>query len=119
MKSRSRIKTWKLLPRALACQIMVGKHILVSGSVQGVGFRFFIQKKALELGLNGWVRNLLDGRVEILVTGSKPQIDGLLSCVAVGPPSANVVEAMTKDCEVTEDSSFHVRPTGRQPWPSE
>lgn len=44
-------------------------HMFVSGRVQGVGFRFFVQRAAAEAGVAGWVRNLPDGRVEILAQG--------------------------------------------------
>ncbi|NJL26073.1 MAG: acylphosphatase, partial [Calothrix sp. SM1_5_4] len=45
------------------------KHYLISGRVQGVGFRAFKHRRAVELGLRGWVRNLSDGRVEVLARG--------------------------------------------------
>ena len=46
-------------------------HVFYSGIVQGVGFRFFVHHTAAALGLSGWVRNLRDGRVEILVEGNE------------------------------------------------
>jgi acylphosphatase len=57
---------------------MVQAHIVYSGVVQGVGFRFTAQRKAKERNLAGWVRNLSDGRVEILVEGSKEKIQNFL-----------------------------------------
>ncbi len=56
---------------------MVRAHIIFSGTVQGVGFRFTVQRYALNLGLKGWVKNLPDGSVEILIEGPKEVIDGL------------------------------------------
>jgi acylphosphatase len=56
---------------------MVQAHIIFSGMVQGVGFRFTVQRRALHLGLNGWVKNLPDGSVEILVDGPKETIEEL------------------------------------------
>jgi acylphosphatase len=50
---------------------MVQVHIIYSGIVHGVGFRFTAQRFAEELGVNGWVRNLSDGRVEITIESSK------------------------------------------------
>ncbi len=56
---------------------MVQAHILYSGTVQGVGFRFTVQRHALSLDLTGWVKNLSDGSVEILVNGPKKNIEML------------------------------------------
>lgn len=52
-------------------------HILYSGIVQGVGFRFTVQRQAQNLNLNGWVKNLSNGSVEILVQGPKESIETL------------------------------------------
>ena len=56
---------------------MVQAHMIYSGAVQGVGFRFTTQRKAKELHLTGWVRNLSDGRVEILAEGPREKIQDL------------------------------------------
>lgn len=50
-------------------------HVIVSGRVQGVGFRFSAQQKAIELQLSGWVRNKIDGTVEIEVEGEKENVE--------------------------------------------
>ena len=60
---------------------MVQAHVFYSGTVQGVGFRYTVQRYAEELKLNGWVKNLRDGRVEILLEGSKEIIETLLAGV--------------------------------------
>jgi len=54
-------------------------HIFYSGTVQGIGFRYTAQRFAMELGLTGWVRNLKDGRVEIIAEGSRDLINKFLS----------------------------------------
>ncbi len=59
-------------------------HIFVIGFVQGVGFRRFIKKKAQVLGLKGWIKNLPDGRVEILAQGKKEQIETLIEIAQKG-----------------------------------
>ena len=56
---------------------MIQTHIFYSGTVQGVGFRYAVLNNANALGLWGWVRNLPDGRVEILIEGKKESIDTL------------------------------------------
>lgn len=53
-------------------------HVYYSGSVQGVGFRYTAERVALSLGLTGWVKNLDDGRVEIVCEGPEAAITGLL-----------------------------------------
>jgi acylphosphatase len=70
--------------------VMVRKQIFVSGRVQGVFFRDHTQKGASSLGLTGWVRNLLDGRVEILVEGEEDKIQMLIAKVKQGFPMARV-----------------------------
>ncbi len=70
---------------------MTGRlHLEVSGRVQGVGFRWATQAKALELGLNGWVRNLPDGRVEAEFEGAPAALDAMESWCWQGPRSALV-----------------------------
>ena len=59
-------------------------HIFVMGFVQGVGFRRFIRSKARLLGLTGWVKNLSDGRVEVLVQGPKASIEQLIKIIEKG-----------------------------------
>ena len=65
-------------------------RIYVSGRVQGVFYRSNTRKRALELGLKGWVRNLPDGRVEAVVEGEENQVDRLIQWFRRGPPSAVV-----------------------------
>jgi|GEM_PF-728347 acylphosphatase len=69
---------------------MIKIHLFVSGRVQRVGFRFFTQQKAHGLGLVGWVRNRLDGRVEIEATGEKEKIDQFFDWLYQGSPLAKV-----------------------------
>lgn len=60
---------------------LVQAHIFYSGIVQGVGFRYMVRGYASRLGLVGWVRNLNDGRVEILVEGEQATIENLMTDV--------------------------------------
>ena len=60
---------------------MIHAHIYYSGTVQGVGFRFFVYRSAQGLGLSGWVRNLGDGRVEIRVEGEAEGIQQMMTAV--------------------------------------
>jgi acylphosphatase len=65
-------------------------HAVVRGSVQGVGFRYFIQRKAQELGLRGWVRNNDDGTVELVAEGSRSELERLRMAAEEGPRMARV-----------------------------
>jgi len=65
-------------------------HVFVSGKVQGVGFRYFTQAQAKSLGLTGWVKNLRDGRVELVAEGPKEALKKLLEAVSKGPDAARV-----------------------------
>ena len=76
-------------------------HIYVSGFVQGVMFRVNIRRKALELDVKGWTRNLEDGRIEALVEGNKNSVKKLVEWCRTGPPGAQVtsVEVRTEECK--------------------
>lgn len=66
------------------------RHYLVSGRVQGVGFRWFVEREARILGLSGWVRNKHDGSVEVLAAGTREQLGALYSKLKEGPRAARV-----------------------------
>jgi acylphosphatase len=66
------------------------RRFLVRGRVQGVGFRWFVEREAHLLGIAGWVRNNVDGSVEILAIGSREQLLGLQSRLRAGPRAARV-----------------------------
>ncbi len=65
-------------------------HIFVSGLVQGVCYRWFTEEKANKLGLTGWVKNLWDGRVEVVVEGEEEKIKELIKELRKGPRLARV-----------------------------
>ena len=75
-------------------------EIYVSGVVQGVGFRYFTRRVAKELGLKGYVMNLADGRVYIVVEGDEGRLEKFLSAIKEGPPMAIV-----KGLEVRESGA--------------
>ena len=76
------------------------KRFFVSGMVQGVGFRFFVERTATSLGVGGFVRNLFDGRVEVYAVGSAEQIDSMRNALRRGPRMANVGRVNEQDAEV-------------------
>lgn len=65
-------------------------HVFVSGRVQGVFFRDHTRRWATSLGLTGWVRNLLDGRVEVLAEGEKERLEDLVARLKQGPRMSEV-----------------------------
>jgi acylphosphatase len=65
-------------------------HFLVKGRVQGVGFRWFVQREAAELGLNGWVRNTDDGHVEVVAAGDDVELAELRTALRKGSRGSRV-----------------------------
>lgn len=68
----------------------LARRYLVTGRVQGVGFRYFVQRRAVELGLAGWVRNRPDGGVEVLAEGPVAALAKLRQALECGPSLARV-----------------------------
>jgi acylphosphatase len=65
-------------------------RLMVTGRVQGVGYRAWARAQAVALGLSGWVRNRLDGSVELLAVGEEQALDALERACLSGPPAAAV-----------------------------
>lgn len=90
--------------------MLVARRIVVSGRVQGVGFRYFVREAALIEGAWGWVRNLPDGRVEMQLEGEREAIDRLERRVRRGPSSAAVTSVTVEECAPSEHpGAFEVR----------
>ena len=73
------------------------KLFLVSGMVQGVGYRYFAQRVAGQLGIGGYAKNLRDGRVEVYAIGSAEALESLRASLARGPHSADVESVDVED----------------------
>jgi len=78
--------------------------------VQGVGFRYFTQRVAAELGLGGYVRNLDDGRVEVYAVGPEEKLSELAGRLYHGPRWAEVDGVDEQEAEVCAYASFEIRP---------
>ena len=65
-------------------------HMIVHGLVQGVGFRYFVQRKAAAIGLVGYVRNQPGGAVEVLAEGPRSLVETIIADIKVGPPMSSV-----------------------------
>jgi len=83
-------------------------RVLISGRVQGLGFRYWVKRKAEKLGLNGWVRNLNDGRVEAVFEGDKERIERLVERCKEGPSLSRVDKVGVKREEVEGLSGFDI-----------
>jgi acylphosphatase len=86
-------------------------HLRIEGRVQGVGYRAFVEMRAAELGLSGWVRNRRDGSVEAVVQGPNAAVDAMLDRCRSGPPGARVDRVEVIGEGVGLYSAFEVRPT--------
>lgn len=76
--------------------MLVARRLLISGRVQGVGFRYFVETRAVAEGVHGWVRNLDDGRVEALIEGDRESVERVELAVRRGPPLAQVEGVVTE-----------------------
>jgi acylphosphatase len=79
----------------------VARRVVISGRVQGVGFRYFAQDTALREGVTGWVRNLPDGRVEALVEGDVEAVTRVERALRRGPRGARVERVYVDDEDPT------------------
>lgn len=93
-------------------------RLLVSGVVQGVGYRDWARRTASELGLVGWVRNLADGRVEVWAEGERPALDALQTQAGEGPRHAHVTEVRADAVRPRGAAGFERRPTADGPEPT-
>jgi acylphosphatase len=91
------------------------RHILVSGIVQGVGFRQFTARMADDIGVSGWVRNLEDGRVEIYVEGTEAQVSALIARCRRGPRSAEVTDIAVRPVPARGADGFAIERTAMDP----
>jgi acylphosphatase len=86
-------------------------YCVVTGRVQGVGFRAFVQSAAKRLGLTGWVRNGNDGRtVEMVAEGPHEEVQRFLSIIKAGPPSSSVTHLQQSSLEGPQEFfDFRIR----------
>lgn len=82
---------------------------LVSGRVQGVGYRYFAQRHAVALGLTGYAKNLAGGRVEILAIGPAPALDELSGRLRAGPPWSDVRAVDETESTPLDLETFSIR----------
>lgn len=84
-------------------------RVLIEGRVQGVWYRGWTVDAATARGLNGWVRNLSDGRVEAVFSGPTHQVEAMIAACHQGPPSANVRAVTAEPWTDIPGHGFHQR----------
>jgi acylphosphatase len=84
---------------------MQARRFLVTGRVQGVGFRWFVEREAHILGMAGWVRNNTDGRVEVFAQGTAEQLNALRARLHQGPRAARVDNVEELEAKPKEGAS--------------
>ena len=86
------------------------RRLAITGRVQGVGFRLYMERKARGLGVTGWVRNRRDGSVEAMVQGNPEAIAAIIDWAHHGPPGA-LVSGLEESEGSGDYGSFETRPT--------
>jgi acylphosphatase len=89
---------------------MQARLLHIEGRVQGVGYRAWMAREAARLGLDGWVRNLADGRVQALVAGDEAAVQAMLTLCRRGPFLARVSEITEEFAEAPEEPGFRQLP---------
>ena len=84
------------------------RRYFVRGRVQGVGYRWFVEKHAYSVGVTGYTCNLDDGRVEVYAVGTKPQLDELAGYLWKGPPMSDVRGVDEEEATVEKVSGFRI-----------
>ena len=88
-------------------------EVTVRGHVQGVGFRYFVRRRASQIGITGWVANEPDGSVRCVAEGSNDELDELLAALRSGPPGSRVADVhAVRGVATGRYDDFGVRPTG-------
>jgi len=84
------------------------RRYIVSGRVQGVGFRWFVEREASQIGITGWVRNCENGDVEIMATGTRDQHGSLRRSLQQGPRAARVDRVSETEAPFLQAPTFRI-----------
>ncbi|MDZ8050349.1 MAG: acylphosphatase [Aulosira sp. ZfuVER01] len=97
------------MPNPTPLPKLIRAHVLISGRVQGVGYRYATVDTASQLGLTGWVRNLPDSRVEAVFEGAQVVVEEMIRWCHIGPPAAVVKNVVVEYEEPEGLRGFEVR----------
>ena len=86
-------------------------RLIITGRVQGVGYRIWAERTASALGIRGWVRNRSDGSVELQATGADDAVAKLIEACSEGPRAAMVTDISVSDAEDDGSTGFSARPS--------
>ena len=87
----------------------MAREYLISGMVQGVGYRAFAERCARQIGVTGWARNQGDGGVEVHANGTVKQLDDFEARLRQGPRWAQVRAVEVSEAAVSHETGFHIR----------
>lgn len=99
------------MSKARSSRVKTNRY-LISGKVQGVGFRRFVQTQAAALGVRGWTRNLFDDRVEVYAQGAPEQIHLFSEKLSRGPAFSVVENVVVSEIEFEAMTGFEIKPDG-------
>ncbi|WP_369962603.1 acylphosphatase [Leifsonia sp. EB34] len=89
----------------------IRRRAVVTGMVQGVGFRWSAREEARRLGVAGWARNRSDGSVEVEVEGAAADVERMIDWLRAGPPGSAVDDVRVSDAAPDGDDAFRIRQT--------
>ncbi|MFE4949884.1 acylphosphatase [Leifsonia sp. NPDC056665] len=92
-------------------QTTIRRRAIVTGMVQGVGYRWSAREEAHRLGVAGWARNRSDGSVEVEVEGEPASVDRMLAWLRTGPPGSAVEDVRVSEAVPDGDDAFRIRQT--------
>ena len=96
------------MPNSSSQQQPIRAHVFIVGRVQGVGYRYSTLDEAARLGVNGWVRNVLDGRVEAVFEGNRHTVESMIRWCHQGPTAARVQDVVVEYEEPTGLLGFKI-----------
>jgi acylphosphatase len=87
----------------------VGRHLRITGHVQGVYFRAWAHGEARELSVSGWIRNCADGSVEAHLSGEEDCVERMVERMRRGPSNARIAEVTVEEVPPEDQGRFHIR----------